>query len=153
MEEVIKKEKIDVVIIDSISSPIRTAFWTAQENYPARADAMSLIMGELTRLQDMYDVIILTTHHASMNPTNPYDTTAMMRGGIVAKYYSKRVVYINKRGKKGFENYRKFWLVRAEDQPEWSMATVAKITDVGYVDVPKEEWDDVFTDAEKKKID
>jgi len=141
-----------VLIVDSISSPIRTAFWSGQENYPARADAMALIMGELTRLQDMYDIAILTTHHASMNPANPYDNTAVMRGGIVPKYYSKRVVYINRRQKKGVESYRKFWLVRSEQDPEWSRATVAKITDLGYIDVPKEEWDSVFTDAEKKKL-
>ncbi len=90
----------------------------------------------------------------SFNPANPYEIGAEMRGGIVMHHNCKRVVYIDRRSAKDFKDYRRFWLVRAEDVPDWSRATVAKIDDTGYVDVDDDDevMERIFTDAELKRL-
>jgi len=144
--------KIDIVIVDSITAPIRTAIVSAQQNNPAKSDAEGFVMGRLLNYIDRYNVGVIVTAHASFNPANPYDTTANIRGGVAIHHFAKNVVYIDKREKKDLAAYRRFWLVRyGSNVPEWSKVAVAKISDVGYVDVD-EPVEDFLTDSEVKRL-
>lgn len=152
MENILKKEKIDFIILDSLTSPLRS-FTKEQQNYPARSDATAFIMRTLVRFQEDYDVGCLVTVHATYNPANPYETMAEATGGIVLHHYAKRLLYLDKRSAKAFRDYRRFWLVRGENAPEWSKAGVAKIDENGYHSVNDEsEKKEVFTVSERNKI-
>lgn len=151
--KVIKKEKIDVIILDSISEPITTSFSTGTQNYPARADATACIYGLFIKLQVENNVIVITSSHASSNPTNPYEIHEQLKGGRAAKHHSKCVVFIDKREANEAANIRRLWGVRIPDQESWKKATVAKITDIGYVDINSgTDLQVAFTDAEVKRF-
>ena len=147
IDDVIKEKNIDVVIIDSVTMPIRE-FTLEQQSHPAKDSALSIMMLKLARIMEENNVIVITTAHASDNPANPYERGAEVRGGRALKHIGKRIVYMDAREKKGLENYRRFWLVRAEDVEKWSKATAAKITDLGYIDIDEREYSEVFTKAE-----
>jgi RecA/RadA recombinase len=152
IEDVIKKNKIDFVILDSLTSPLRS-FTKEQQNYPARSDATAFIMRSFVRLQEDYNVGCLMTVHASFNPANVYETKAEATGGIVLHHYAKRLLYLDKRDAQAYRDYRRFWLVRGENAPEWSKACVAKIDATGYNNVTnKEDITEVFTTTEQSKI-
>ena len=152
IESIIKKNKIDFIILDSLTSPLRS-FTKEQQNYPARSDATAFIMRSFVSLQEDYNVGCLMTVHASFNPANPYETKAEATGGIVLHHYAKRLIYLDKRDAQAYRDYRRLWLVRGENAPEWSKACVAKIDATGYNNVTKkEEITDVFTTTEQSKI-
>lgn len=146
-----KKAKIDFLILDSLTSPIRTGFQDSTQNFPAKASATSFIFARLLEIQEECRVGVLVTHHASMNPTNPYDNMVKMRGGIAVRHYSKKIIYLDRRNKKGVENIRRFWLVRGEDVPDWSKVTVAEINDLGYNDINMK-LEDILTQSEQKRL-
>lgn len=149
----IVENKIDVVIMDSVSMPINAKFQTGVQNYPGRSDATAAILGKLMKVQIEHNVFIMATTHASTNPTNPYETHEEMKGGRGIKYFGKNVVYIDKREAREVANYRRLWGARIENKQDWSTAQVTKITDEGYVDVvQKDVVESVFTDGEKKRL-
>ena len=142
----IKELNIDVVIIDSVSSPFRTAFQiSAQQNHPAKADAMAIFYDSLLNLQDKFDVFVLTSHHASVNPANMYDVIPRMRGGNTPVFYSKRIFALDRREKKGQKHYRRFWLVRADGFEDFSVIAFAKIDYLGYRELNEDEKESVNT--------
>lgn len=150
-EEFIKNNNIGFVVLDSVSAPIRNKFPSAQQNFPARADITSMIYAGLLRAQ-AYGVVILTIHHATLNPANPYEIHAEVRGGIVVQYYSKRIVYMDMREKKGMEHIRRFWLVRSPNARSWSRVEFARVDgELGFID--EENKSEYLTDAEKKNIE
>ena len=152
IESIIKKNKIDFVILDSLTSPLRS-FTKEQQNYPARSDATAFIMRSFVKLQEEYNIGCLMTVHASFNPANVYETMAEATGGIVLHHYAKRLIYLDKREAQAYRDYRRFWLVRGENAPEWSKACVAKIDATGYNNITKkDEYTDVFTTTEQSKI-
>ncbi|MEM4530581.1 MAG: AAA family ATPase [Thermofilaceae archaeon] len=148
-EQFVKENSIGFVVLDSVSAPIRNKFPSAQQNFPARADITSMIYASLLKSQ-AYGVSVLTVHHATFNPANPYETHAEMRGGIVVQYYSKRIVYMDMREKKGMEDVRRLWLVRGPNSRSWSNVAFARITSQGFVDEPYS--DDYLTDGEKRML-
>lgn len=150
VEQDIQKYKIDFVILDSLSNPIRAAFPTGQQNNPEKSFVEGRILQKLIELQEKYRVGVVVIMHASFNPASPYDTRIGYRGGLSVSHNLKRVVYIAKKG--GYEDYRKFWLVRSEDAKPWSKFVVAKITDMGYIDVDKSIWEELLTPSEKKRL-
>jgi RecA/RadA recombinase len=95
----------------------------------------------------------LTFSGNSFNPANVYETMAEATGGIVLHHYAKRLIYLDKRDAKAYRDFRRFWLVRGENAPEWSKAAVAKIDATGYNNVTnKEDISDIFTINEKTKL-
>lgn len=154
IEEDIKTYDINMIMVDTVSSPIRQAFTSEQQNFPARASATALIYGKLLRLQDEKDVGLLTTHQAEYNPMDLYGTieSVKIRGGEVPMYYSKRVLFMDARDKKDLVNYRRLWIVRMEDRPKFSEVIPLKITDAGFVSSDLE-LDVLLTDAEKKILE
>ena len=149
VEEDIKRLRIDFLILDSITAPLRV-FPTRQQNFPSRADAIASIMSQLLYLQGAYNIGILTTHHSSKNPTNPYDIWERVVGGQVLRYYIKRLVNIKPYNKQD-PDVRKLWLLRGEGERMFGRVSVVKITKQGYIDLPKETWYRYLTDAELRQ--
>jgi hypothetical protein len=78
--EKIITDNIGVVILDSFTMPFRTEFAGGRMNFAGRADAECLIFGELRRLSRTKSLIVLMSHHATMDPTNPYVKPAITGG-------------------------------------------------------------------------
>lgn len=152
IEQDIERYHIDFIILDSLSMPIRATFPPDQQNNPSKAFVEARILQKLIELQERYNVGVLVVMHASMNPARPYESAINFRGGLSVRHAVKRIIYIGKRDARGFDDYRKFWLVRSANAKPWSKVGVAKITDIGYVDVPKEEWENAFTVSELKRM-
>jgi len=138
LEECVKSDDIDFIILDSITSPLRR-FTTEQQNFPARASCTAFILKELIGMQENYNVGVLVTNHASWNPAAmPHEKgieNVEVTGGVVVHHYLKRILYLDRRGTTAAKNYRRFWLVRGENFPEWSGVRIAKIDDEGYHDI------------------
>lgn len=149
VEEVILEKKIDFIVLDSITAPLRV-FPSRQQNYPSRADATAAIMSRLEYLQGKYNIGVLTTHHAGRNPANPYDIWENMVGGTVIRYYIKRLVLLKPSGGKQNPDIRKFWLLRGEQEKMFGRVSIARITPTGYEDVPEGEWYKYLTNSELK---
>jgi len=152
IDRVVDKYDIDFIILDSVTSPIRLAISDEQQNNPAKATAMGLIYGKLLELMELKGVAVLTTNHASWNPADPYQTLANMRGGVVAHHYSKRWFYMDRRQKKGVENYRKLWMVRVEDMPEFGKVFPLKIDDDGFHYADDISLEDLLTESERRNL-
>lgn len=136
IDSFIKDAKIDAIVLDSISSPVRQIMTDNQQDNPTKATAQALILGKLLSLQDRYGTIVVVTAHASVNPTDQYAMSidVKMRGGIVLHHFSKRVIYIDAREMRGLRDYRRLWVVRSEDMPRFSAVVGAKISNVGFED-------------------
>jgi len=152
IEQDIEKYKIDFIILDSLSMPIRATFPPDQQNNPSKSFVEARILQKFIELQEKFNVGVMVIMHASMNPARPYESAINFRGGLSVRHAVKRIVYLGKREKSGFDDYRKFWVVRASDTKPWSKVAVARITDLGYIDVPKEQWEEAFTSGEIKRI-
>ncbi|MEM4104701.1 MAG: AAA family ATPase [Thermoplasmatales archaeon] len=127
------------IVVDSITSLFRLRFSDSSQNFSARATATGYLIFALEKLAKKTNAVLLFTHHASLNPTNPYQTLGVMRGGNTLMYYSKYILYIEKSRKKLLSDYRKIYGVRLPDSKEWEKTAWLKITDNGYVDVPESE--------------
>lgn len=148
IENDIVKYKINIVIIDSISSPTKIFSTSKSQNLPARDDYTSLLYTTLISLQSKYNVIVMISAHASFNPTDPYHQIAEVRGGGTVHYFGKRIVYIDKRQSSKYSDYRRFWLKRGEAK-SFNKATVLKIDEDGYHDVIDiNEMKELFTQKE-----
>jgi len=156
IEKDLEKYKIDFVILDSISNPIRIAISSNPQNYPAKSDIEARILGHLLELQVGYNVGMLVTIQATYNPTNPYDNEIFMRGGLSVAYNIKRRVSMIRRNKKGLENYRAFFFERGEMGSSKSAVGFAKIDEYGFKDVNLEEEgltaSDLLTPSQLKKL-
>ena len=130
--KLIKDNGINVVIIDSVTKVFREVLPSSkQQNNPAKADAYALLYGRITQLMEALGVIVITIHHASMNPANAYEkvTDIKMRGGQTSWYYNKRKLYMDIRGVKGTEEYRRIWVARSEREQGFGMVMLAKFKD------------------------
>jgi predicted ATP-dependent serine protease len=155
IEEDVEKAEIDLLIMDSISEPIRSAIPLQQQNNPAKASALALILGRLVELQKEYNLAAIVSSHASFNPS-AYELSidAEIFGGLVLKHNCKRVVYLDRREAAGFENYRRLWQLRGEDEAEMSNFLYLKYSDAGISEVPKNSYkiEDVLTSGEVTRL-
>lgn len=154
IDEFIEKKKIDFVVLDSVSMPVATAINEEQQNRPARFTATALIMGKLAEIQEKYNCCVLTINHTSWNPSNPYESFGQMRGGKIVHHYAKRIVYIDSRQKSELANFRRFWLVRAENIDKFGDVAFAFIDDSGMHDIDiKTGWKaGILTDNEVEYV-
>jgi RecA/RadA recombinase len=146
LEKAVREKEISAVIIDSISAPIRNAFPDAQENFPSRASAMALLFGKLVAVQEKFSCAVAVTAHSSINPANPYQAWAELRGGVVAHHYIKRLLYIDSRKAKKYANFRRLWVFRCEDKPKLGGVAAVEIRDDGMHDY--EDFTELLSESE-----
>lgn len=135
IDDCIAANKVEFVVLDSVSAPVRLAIPDEQQNFPARATATSVVMGKLIQLQEKYGVAVLVTNHASWNPAEQFNTLANMRGGLAVHHFAKRILYLDMREKKSLVNYRRIWVGRIEDRPKFSDIVGLRIDDLGFSEV------------------
>ena len=152
LEEIVKNKKINFIVLDSITAPMKGRFYGSQQDNPAKAGAMALILSELIRMQDEYDCAVLITVHESFNPANPYEGIGRATGGINLYHFCKRIFYIDRRDATAEKNYRRIWVIRSEDIVAGSRATAVKINDLGIHCLPEKEVQERFTKGELEKM-
>lgn len=148
----VQEQKIGFVILDSISAPVRVLMPEERQNLPARASAFALVMGKLVSLQQKHNVCVLVTNHASFDPTDIYrdSTSVAMRGGLAVHHFAKRVIYMDERAGKEFRQYRRFWVMRIEDDLRAHNVVGARIDDLGFHEV--EDVKKLLTDSELRRL-
>ena len=132
------------IFLDSLTSLFRLKFSDSTQNFPARATATGFLVYALLYLASKTNAIVITSNHASLNPTNPYTNLGLIRGGNTVSYYSKYIIYIEKPRKRALEDYRKFWGVRLPNAREWEKAVWLKIDNSGFKDVSDDEVKNVL---------
>ena len=127
------------IFYDSFTMPFGV-FGPNQENFPARAHAQSVWLGEMINLIDDYGTSIFVSHHSTKNPTDKY-AREQMSGGKAVQYYSKVILTVFRHTAKGIEDYRSLRLIRYFNKAPHKHETVIRLTDNGYIDVKKDELD------------
>jgi hypothetical protein len=101
-----------VIVLDSLSNVFRVEFGSTLQNFPSRGDATGLLTHAMNLLMEKVNAPLITTNHASLNPSNPWQF-AQMRGGSMVAYWSKNVAYLEKPKKRALDTYRKVWAFRS----------------------------------------
>jgi hypothetical protein len=127
VEKIIREENVGVVIIDSISEPL-DSFPGGRMNYPARADAIKLWMSQVHLLAKRYNLVVLTIHHSSKDPTSLYNKANMLGGPVL--FYRYKVVMCMERV--GLE--RKVRLARHFNKKEFDEEARIILDDDGWHD-------------------
>ena len=154
-EEFVKKNKIDFVVIDSITNVIRAEIPSDVQNNPTKSFVEGRLMSKLVDVQGKYNVCVCVILHASMNPSNVYDTTVQMRGGFATRHNLKRLIYIEKPAKKDYKDIRLFWLVRSEFCAEWSRVEFAKVDRNGFYEIDEDKEvliENILSNSRKERL-
>jgi len=128
VEEMIIKENIGVLIIDSITDPL-DGMPGSTMNFPARADAIKLWMSQVHLFAKRYGLVVLTIHHASKAPAQGTMSRAQMIGGTTLFYRFKVVMCLERVGKE-----RKMRLSRYFNKEEFKEEVRLMLDDDGFRD-------------------
>jgi len=141
LSKLIGKRKIGTVIYDSITASFKE-FGTGTPNLPARSDVMGFLYNRIDKIIDKKKVMVITSHHLSSNPADPF-SEERMKGGDSIYYYSKVILQLKEFGGRGLKDYRMLILIRYPDKPKFSDVTYLRYCDEGVFDVTKEEIDEL----------
>ena len=147
--KLIKQKKIGTVIYDSMTAPFEK-FGTRTVNLAARSDVQGYLFTKMLEIMDRSGVIVLVSHHSSINPQKPFDI-AKIKGGSGVWYHSKIIIYLERFKGNRLANYRKIHLVRFPNKASWSVKHFCEYTDDGIVDISDEEMQNILDAGKKKK--
>jgi len=134
--KIVKRNNIRLVVYDSLSAPLRSAFAGGRLQFPARSDAVALWLGSILEMTEDSPIAVYISLHESYDPANPY-AQPHMRGPMVVQYTSKVVFYLDpsRSTKPDLKSTRRLWLARFFDIEDWKRYIKLKLTDEGYVDL------------------
>jgi hypothetical protein len=150
VERIIKNKNVGILIVDSLTKPFKSEeFAGVLKNLPSRATGVNIWLNAIHSMAVKYKLITFVTHHASMDPTNPYATPSMT-GGSDINYDFKIQVYMQQSKSAQYSKMRWIFVVRYFNVCEWTRKCRLWIDDNGYKDV-----DDAFLEniREKHKAD
>lgn len=88
-------DKTTLLIIDSITNPLKEDIGSLTQNLPARAEVVSKIFKKLYALAKAKNLAVVLTHHISRNPAKPYGKDfGMVWGGDPIIYNSKYIIQL-----------------------------------------------------------
>jgi len=140
-----KDENYGLMIIDSMTVPIKSQIPSLTQNFPARATILTHLLGTFYSLAISFDAAILVTDHISQNPQDPYSKYGKGNpwGGSNVTYYIKHQFGLFPSIKEQREKYpldakrlRRISLHRMPGR-EVKMVLTKLEKDTGYVDVEK----------------
>ena len=141
-------ENISMIIIDSLTKPIKDSIGSETANLPARAQIVERMFGKLYQIAELYNISVIVNHHASVPPPVGYVKAPYAYGGNPIYYNSKYILELfdstkAERDIKCVENKKKTWdlearrirLVRRPDeQPTGEKVPIRLKKDIGFVD-------------------
>jgi hypothetical protein len=143
--ETLSKKEYGLIVLDSISIPIKSYIPSTTQNLPARTSALSILLGATYPLAKNFDVAFLITNHISRNPMNPGYVYGIGDpwGGQNITYYVKHQFALYKGLKDQMEalgadgqRVRRFQRYRYPGK-DVTIDAVVLAKDKGYEDMPK----------------
>jgi len=127
----------DLLVIDSLTSPIKNTIPSGRQNMEARAAVLRAVFGSLDEISEFWQIPILLIMHESRDPANPYDAGRPWGGNIImysVKYFFQMASSSSTdwENKKVFEKKirRRRFLGKGEDQ---NYHTLQIKKDYGYI--------------------
>lgn len=127
-----------LIIIDSLSSLLKTAIPSDTENLPARANVQALIFGALFGIMDECGKgKVVIVNHASKNPMGMGFNRGELYGGENLKYFMKKIIAIELPSKRVLREsgYRRAWAIRSPYYVDGTQSVWYRITDDGIENV------------------
>ncbi|MBE3093690.1 MAG: AAA family ATPase [Actinobacteria bacterium] len=112
-------KNISLIIIDSLTKPVKDSVGSETSNLPARAQIIERLFGKLYQVAELYNIAVIVLHHASVNPmTVGYKDAGHAYGGNPIYYNSKYILQIHNGTKaekeiKCAENDNEEWKIEA----------------------------------------
>jgi len=154
IERIIKNKNVGIMIVDSLTKPFKSEeFAGVLKNLPSRATGVNIWLNAIHSMAVRYKLITFVTHHASMDPTNPYSTPGMT-GGSDINYDFKIQIYMQQSKSKQYNKMRWVFVVRFFNVEEWSRKCRLWIDDNGYQDVTDEfmaKFQEKYKEAKKAR--
>jgi len=137
-EKLTNDSKINFIIIDSMSMPIKSYIEQKVENYPSRATIENIFFGRLEEVAKNFNCAILLTHHITgVDPFKPWKKDEPY-GGPIIRYHTKYLMHLWNSTSKGREKYgetvKRIQRERFANQIASEVAIVDVKTDYGYID-------------------
>jgi RecA/RadA recombinase len=133
-----------MVIVDSITKPIKDSIGANTQNLPARAQLMERLFGKLFEIATRHDIAMIVTHHATVNPVTPFGRDfGKIWGGDSTMYNSKYAIEFigdcplkirNETGWTVPESRRVKLIRRPDAQADGELHPIRLKNDWGYVD-------------------
>jgi RecA/RadA recombinase len=87
LHHIVEATKAKLLVYDSLSAPFKSAFLGTQD-LPARSAGMAILLAHAQRLCVEYDIAVVVTSHASINPIKAWDR-GRPYGGITLGHEAK----------------------------------------------------------------
>ena len=142
-------KQTSMIIIDSLTKPIKDSIGSETPNLPARAQIVERLFGKLHQVADLYNIAVVVIHHQSnAPPVGPYKMPPRIYGGNPIYYNSKYILEIfqstkNERDMVCAENKKNVWgkearrvtMIRHPSiQPPDGKFPIRLMKDMGFVD-------------------
>jgi len=132
-ERDIINENISVVVIDSLSKPLKEDFVGGQLNFPGRSNAINLILGKIQTVAIDYNLFVMYIHHLSKPPEQVWDAGDIV-GGVNVKHSFKVWLLLSKSPSTAAPSLRYFSIGRYYDKPPRAKKYKSVLTSDGFVD-------------------
>jgi len=131
VEKLVKTGDVCLIVYDSLTNPLRTAFTGGRVNFPARADAVNMLFLQIQNICSDYDVKVITTHHQTVDPARPWEKPVVTLGAALL-HNIKVVAYIEKIHSKKYPELRRLTLVRWFNAKPWEKQEYLNLSDEGF---------------------
>jgi len=138
VENYVKRNDVKFLVYDSITAPLHLAYGRRRVNFPSRADAVSMLMNSVLSMCDSLPLYVLTIHHQSVDPANPFAKPTLPLGSAL-QHMIKIWLYMDTCRKKNYGLVRRLWLVRWFDGEGWNEKAYLKLDKNGWRDVDVKE--------------
>jgi hypothetical protein len=137
LADMLRKEKYDMIIYDSVTSALKSVMdYTAEQNFPARANIINKLQSSLDILALHFKCAIILVYHISKKRG---EAVGSVSGGQSMFYFSKRIIQVLHPDKFHYEKYgamckcfmRRRWPGKADRENAYVML----VKDVGYRDL------------------
>lgn len=129
----VAENNIGMVVVDSITM-LTTPFAGGRVSFPARADALGLLLSTIIELAEKMGITVVATHHESLDPANPY-ARPTVKGGKMIRHTFKYNMYIEAlRGKKN-AGVKRLYLERHPTEEPFAFYTSVMLKSDGYHDL------------------
>lgn len=131
-----------MIIIDSMTQPLKTSVSSQTANLPARAQIVERLFGKFHKVAQAYNIALMVNHHASVNPATMFGRDlGKPYGGNPILYNSKYAIEFIDAPKKiqqetgfGIDARRVKLLRRPDEQTTGELHTVRLKKDYGFCD-------------------
>jgi hypothetical protein len=137
----IDHKNVKVIIYDSFTTPFTPLLAGGQQNLSLRNTSQALLFEAIRSILAGKDVFLLSSHHITLNPMDPYKTREdiEMKGGKEILHTHKIVFYLEQSGSRYTSGVRSLYIVRHPMLPDWKYFVQLLLDNNGYKEINEEE--------------